>query len=417
MPLHSNVIIIILSGIIILSYFFNIISSRTRIPSVLLLIGTGIIIKRIAFYYGYDSPDVSSIVKILGAVGLIMIVLEAALDLKIDRSKVKLVRNSFFSAFVISIFSALIIGIMIRYILHESFEKSFIYAIPMSIISSAIVIPSTVHLPAFKKDFVVYESSFSDIIGIMLFNYLIMKNTLTLSTTLSFLGSILIAVIISIIISLVLAYLTSKTTEGLKFILLFAILTLIYSAGEMIHIPSLLVILVFGLILNNTEILLKWRPNKTIKRKRLAQTLTLLKSITAEASFLVRTFFFILFGYTIRLQILTQPDVLRLGTFIVLALLLIRFLYLRFILKSNLFPEILLMPRGLVTILLFYSIPSHMSLSNFNEGILFFVITTTSLLMMIGLLFYKNENKGQPEKDPSNAEVEKKPPQLYTDNT
>ena len=83
----------------------------------------------------------------------------------------------------------------------------------------------------------------------------------------------------------------------------------------------------------------------------------------------------------------------ELGSIIIAILFFVRFLYLRLILKTNLFPELFLMPRGLVTILLFYSIPASKSIGNFNAGILFFVVAVTSLLMMVGLLFYKDKGK------------------------
>jgi hypothetical protein len=49
------------------------------------------------------------------------------------------------------------------------------------------------------------------------------------------------------------------------------------------------------------------------------------------------------------------------------------------------------MPRGLITILLFYSIPASFRLQQFNEGILLFVILVTGLIMTAGSLFYRNE--------------------------
>lgn len=58
------------------------------------------------------------------------------------------------------------------------------------------------------------------------------------------------------------------------------------------------------------------------------------------------------------------------------------------------------MPRGLITILLFYGIPETFKLSKFNEGILFFVILVTSLIMMIGSLAY-----GRPAIQTINDEV------------
>jgi hypothetical protein len=58
------------------------------------------------------------------------------------------------------------------------------------------------------------------------------------------------------------------------------------------------------------------------------------------------------------------------------------------------------MPRGLITVLLFYSIPEMYKLSKFNEGILFFVILTTSVIMMVGSIMY-----GRPKLQAINDEI------------
>jgi hypothetical protein len=57
------------------------------------------------------------------------------------------------------------------------------------------------------------------------------------------------------------------------------------------------------------------------------------------------------------------------------------------------------MPRGLITILLFYSIPQVHQLSKFKEGILFFIILVTSVIMMVGSVAY-----GKPTIEPINDE-------------
>ncbi|MBL7719429.1 MAG: cation:proton antiporter [Flavipsychrobacter sp.] len=382
-----------MSSVVIISYIFNIISRKTRIPSVLLLIATGLAIRYTAGYYGYVPQDVQSMVKILGAIGLIMIVLEAALDLKVNRDKLPLIRDSFLSALIIFLISAFGIGFLIQQWLNVSFEYAFIYAVPLSIISSAIVIPSTSHLPALKKEFIIYESSFSDIIGILVFNYMLMRNVMSFRSAAIFTGNVGLAILVSLLASLMLIYILTKIKINLKFFLLFAILTFIYSAGELIHLPSLLIVLVFGLILNNSELAFIGRLRKLIEGVDMSSIVGQMHSITAETSFLIRTFFFILFGYSIELSLLLNPIVWQLGSAIVIILIIVRFLYLRLILKSNLFPEILLSPRGLVTILLFYNIPEYKRLESFDIGILFFVVVVTSLLMMVGLLFFKSENK------------------------
>ena len=119
----------------------------------------------------------------------------------------------------------------------------------------------------------------------------------------------------------------------------------------------------------------------------------LLHSITAESSFLVRTFFFLLFGFSIQLNFANENEVLIVGSLIVLALLIVRFLYLRFFLHTNIFPEVVFIPRGLITIVLFYKIPPNLMLTTFNQGILFFIILCSSIIMTIGMIFYKKRNE------------------------
>ena len=389
MQISPHIVIILLSCIVILSYLFNLVSRITKVPSVLLLIATGIGIKYLSKYYGYVEQDVAKLVKILGAIGLIMIVLEAALDLVLTRSKLKLIRDSMLSATFVFIISAFGIACLLHLWLGEPFHIALLYAVPMSIISSAIVIPSTRHLPEMKKEFIIYESSFSDILGILVFNYLLMDNVMSYRSFGIFAGNIGIAIVISAVASLVLIYMLTRITVNLKFFLIFAILALVYSAGDMIQIPSLLIILVFGLLLNNSSLLFRGRFKKLATPEYMTDILNLMRSITGETSFLIRTFFFILFGYTINLELLIIPQVILLGSLIVSILFIVRFLYLRFILRANLLPELFLIPRGLVTILLFYSIPAEKAMSSFNIGVLFFVVVATSLIMMLGLMFFK----------------------------
>jgi NhaP-type Na+/H+ or K+/H+ antiporter len=391
MNLHAPVILILLSTVVIVSYLFNLISRRTNIPSVLMLIGTGIGVKYTSLYYGLIQADVNKLVKILGLAGLIMIVLEAALDLKLGRKKLKLIGDSFASALFIFLISAFGIGILVTQWLEVPFARAFLYAVPLSIISSAVVIPSTSHLPEEKREFIIYESSLSDIFGILVFNYMLMDDLASATSAFKFAGSVGIAVVFSVLASLLMVYLLTKIQINIKFFLVFAVLALLYALGELIHLPALLIVLVFGLIINNAELVIRGRLTKWISVDSIGNVVDAMRSITAETSFLIRTFFFILFGYTIDLDVLVLPDVWKLGSLIVLILLFVRFFYLRMILKSNLFPELFLMPRGLVTILLFYSIPSTHSIGGFNDGILFFVVAVSSVLMMIGLLLFRNK--------------------------
>lgn len=389
--LNSEEILIILCSLVVLSYLFSIASKYIRIPSVLLLLFAGIGFRALADYYNLNMSFSGQLVESLGVVGLIMIVLEAGLDLKLGRNKLTLIRDSFFSAFVIFIISTVLVSLILNHWLGETFNKSLVYAIPLSIMSSSIVIPSIHPLSEQKKEFLVYEASFSDIIGIIVFNYFTAGDAMNLKSFGMFGLNIVTSIVLSLLLSFLLLIILAKTRLNIKFFLIFSLLILIYAGGKILHLPSLLIILVFGLLINNWE-KLKWKkiihyfPHEQVDSLR-----HLLHSVTAETSFLIRTFFFLLFGFTISLKFLSEAEVIQAGSLIVLALFVVRILYLRFFVKTNLFPEAFFIPRGLITIVLFYKIPEHLKFSSFNDGILFFIILATSIIMTLGMVFYKKK--------------------------
>ncbi len=393
MNLHTPAILILLSGIIILSYLYSFLSKKFNIPSVILLITTGIIIRQISQAYGVEELNVNRPVMLLGAVGLIMIVLEAALDLKINKKKFQLIRDSFLSALFIFLLSSFSISIAISYFLTVHLFDAYLYAIPLSIISSAIVIPSTTHFNELKREFVVYESSFSDIIGILIFNFMLLDDLFSLAGMAVISISLVMVVVLSVFTTFLLMLIIMKIGIGVKFFLIFSVLCLLYGLGELIHLPSLLVVLVFGLVINNYQIIPLGKFSNLIKARTLTPVLDTIKLLTDETSFLIRTFFFILFGYSVDISVLFNVEVLKIGSLIMLILLAVRYFYIRVILGTKVFPLLFLMPRGLVTIILFYSIPAASSIGSFNEGVLFFVVTVSSLLMMIGILFHRDKQQ------------------------
>ena len=50
-------------------------------------------------------------------------------------------------------------------------------------------------------------------------------------------------------------------------------------------------------------------------------------------------------------------------------------------------------PRGLITILLFYSIPEELVVERFNKGILLLVILVSSMVMAVALIRYRRKPK------------------------
>lgn len=106
--ISTYALLLAVCGLVILSYFFSILNRMTRVPSVLLLLGTGILLRYLSDLIGFSFIIPQVIVEFLGTIGLIMIVLEAGLDLEITRERLPLIRRSFLSALVIFLVSSLV---------------------------------------------------------------------------------------------------------------------------------------------------------------------------------------------------------------------------------------------------------------------------------------------------------------------
>lgn len=86
--------LIILSGLVIFFYLFDLVASKTKLPSVLLLLLLGIGLRILVDNLHLQTFNFLTILPTLGTVGLILIVFEGSLELKYERQKNKLLSNS-----------------------------------------------------------------------------------------------------------------------------------------------------------------------------------------------------------------------------------------------------------------------------------------------------------------------------------
>ena len=393
--LGSNGLVIIGSMIIIISYLFNLVAKRYSIPSVLLLIVLGVILKGLVSATSMQAPDLTPILEVLGTVGLIMIVLEASLDLELEREKRHLISRAFFTALVTLILSAVFIGLVMMVYLKVNITTGLLYAVPLSIMSSAIIIPSVASLSGDKREFMVYESTFSDILGIMLFYFLIssLKAESVGEMGMDVLLSLSLTVLVSVVAGYLLIILFQKIRTELKLFLLIAVLILLYAISKMFHLSSLLIILVFGLMLSNRNIFFPGKLRVFLDDRQMTGIFSNFKMITLESSFVVRTFFFVIFGFVIVLSSLASLKV-WLVSIVVLAILYgVRFAWFRLVIRKDIIPDIWMAPRGLITILLFYSIPETLAAENFNKGVLLLVILASSITMAVAMIRFRNRSR------------------------
>ena len=389
--------------LVIFSYLFDTLARKTKFPAVILLLFTGVVIRLIISANGYEDFEfLNDLIPVLGTIGLILIVLEGALELEINRQKLPVIIKGFLSAIVILLLNIIVISWLFNYFLGMELHTATIFATPLSIISSAVAIPSAANLLNQDKEFVIYESTFSDILGIVIFNYSIRqaKSGQPMIAIESIVGlglQILGIVAISILITYVLFRLLQNIEHHVKFFLILSLLILVYAIGKFFHLPALLTIFIFGVFLSNIKELLPSFLLRYFQLNHSEKGLHEFHILTAESTFIVRTFFFLFFGFSIVISDFDSFMPLIYGVLVFAIMFLIRYLYF-FLTSFKLKPTVLLYmsPRGLISILLFLQIKNleiiKIENSVIDERILLVVILTSMFVMTLGTISDKQKS-------------------------
>ena len=299
-----------------------------------------------------------------------------------------------------------------------------LFAIPLAIISSAVAIPSASSLLQLEREFVVYESTFSDILGIMIFNYALRQlesqQPLLGAEPMVSLGLQIIGVIvISLLITYVLFRMMQQIDHKVKFFLILALLILVYAFGKVLHLPALVTIFIFGIFLSNVKSLLPPFLRKTLDLEATEKELHEFHILTAESTFLVRTFFFLFFGFSIQLSDFTSTSPVLYGLLIFLAMFVLRYVYFTATsLKLKPSPLVYMSPRGLISILLFLQLNEvafiNLEESPVDERLLLIVILSSMLVMLLGTMKkdQKKEIEIEDEEAPLSVEMDIEPQSL-----
>ena len=410
--MNTVTILFVLPLLIIFSYLFDAFARKTKFPSVILLMFTGILVRAITSAYGLDSFGfLDNLIPVLGTIGLILIVLEGALELKLSKEKLPLIVKGFFAALIILILNIAALQWVFVHLFDMDSGLATLSAIPLSIISSAVAIPSAASLLDWDREFVVYESTFSDILGIMIFNYSLNQvesnQPLVGGSSLIGLGIQIIGVIvISLVITYVLVRILQQIKHHVKFFLILALLILVYAIGKLLHLPALVTIFIFGVFLSNLNQLLPRFLRRYLDIEQTEKGLHEFHILTAESTFIVRTFFFLFFGFSIQITAFTSFNPILYGLLLFAIMLLLRYLY--FAISSvQLKPTALvyMSPRGLISILLFIQLKEVAFIDTQNspidERVLLIIILSSMLVMLMGTLKKKTNSENE---EPSETE-------------
>lgn len=375
----------------LVSYIFDLIGSRTKLPAVILLLFFGILLRKISDWGHFHVPNTDQLLPALGTVGLILIVLEGAMDLELSAEKKVVIRQALKAATIQLFISIGLMAAVFRLYSDVPMMQILLNAVPFAVVSSAIAIPSAGGLSPGRREFVIYESAFSDILGIFVFNFFLIsceKNELAFG----YFGlDVVLTIILSVICCLVLAILLERIRHKVKFLPIISLMLMAYAIAKIWHLSALLMVLMFGLFINNTELLATIVPPRFFQNKTLKSELPFFKNLMAEVTFVARTFFFLLFGFSVQPMQLLDHQALTLAGALIAVIFVVRLAY--FLAGYKKLPTGLglLSPRGLITILLFLSIPAGLQLTELNNAVLMLVVLFSAVLLTLGLVFVKKE--------------------------
>ncbi len=387
----TSTIIITLCILLLIAYVFDLTSSKTRIPSVILLLLLGWIVRQLSTVLHIRIPDLSGLLPLFGTVGLILIVLEGSLELELNRSKIGVIKKASIAALLPMLALAVLLAYAFQYFQEGlSFRDALTNAVPLCVISSSIAIPSVKYLSSYNREFITYESSLSDIFGVVLFNFVALNELGEMHSAWTSVLQLLLMIAVSFAATVLLAFLLGRIDHHIKFVPIILLVLLIYAIAKLYHLPSLIFILILGLFLGNLDELKRFNWVNKLRPDELNTEVHKFRDLITEATFLVRTVFFLLFGYLIETSEVLNTDTLLWAIGILSAALLIRALQFR-LSGLKLFPMLFIIPRGLINVLLFLSIVPVQQIPFVNKSLVLQLVLLSTMVMMLGIMLSKEE--------------------------
>lgn len=386
-----NWLLFALSAVVLVSYLFDFLGRYVKVPAVVMLICAGIGARVVLDAVDLQIPFIETLLPVIGTLGLILIVLEASLDLELTREKAGLAWRSLASALLGLAITGAAAAATIHFVFGAALHQAWIYATPLAVISSAVAIPAAAGLHPKLREFVVYESAFSDIFGVLLFYALIQGTGGFGFTALKSVFDVSVSAFVGLLFALSLYWIILRIDHPVRFLPMIFGLALLYAVGKILHLAPLVMVMVVGLVLNNHVLLARVRPLWQLYDPKFGEELESFKHLTAEFTFVVRTFFFVLLGYSTRLADLADREAWLLAGGFLACVFVPRFALVRAFGAIRQEPLIWFAPRGLITVLLFLSIPAYHRVEGFPTATLMMVVLLSALALTVGMFRYREK--------------------------
>jgi len=385
----TDIAILFASGLLLLAYFLGVAGRRYRLPSVVLLIASGMALRQVLDPVGVELRWITPVVPVLGTIGLILIVLEGALDLAVTRERIRLIAVSATSALTGFGVTLAVMATLFVTAFDLTNADAILAAIPFSVISSAVAIPSAAGLSAEPREFVIYESSLSDIIGVLVFYAWLNAKGSARDFAIDLFGGGVISLTIALLVAPAIFFFLNRIDGHVRFLPLIAGIVFLYAAGKALHLSPLVLVLGCGLLLNNPHLANWSRRLSAWRGDNYDQRLKEFKGLVAELTFAAKSFFFLLLGYWTDLEKMASWTAWAVATAVFFVAFASRALILRVLRQPDAAALTWIAPRGLITVLLFIAAADAGKLHEFSGGSVMLVVLATSAATALSRLAAK----------------------------
>ena len=387
------------SGLLLFAYAIEHFGRHFKLPAVVLLIVTGLVARQALDAFGLHYRWVEPVVPVIGTVGLILIVLEGALDLTVTRERRGLIVTAATASLLGFAVTLAGFGTMFHFLLGFATPEAVLVAIPFAVISSAVAIPSSNGLPVQPREFIVYESSLSDILGVLVFYSWLSADGSLAEFALDLFGGGALSLIAAVAAAIALYYFISRIVGHVRFLPLLAGLVFLYAIGKALHLSPLIVILVCGLVINNPHLVHFHAKLRALHNDDYAQTLKEFKGLVAELTFATKSFFFLLLGYWTDVRTMLSIEAWLIATAGVALILATRWMILTGLRQPAVERLVWIAPRGLITVLLFLSANHSGKIDGFPLGAVMLIVLATAALTALA-------NRGAAAPEPAEIPAE-----------
>jgi cell volume regulation protein A len=385
----------LLGGLLVLAFAANRLFRWTRIPDVVVLMATGVLIGPVLHWV--QAGQFREVTHAFGTLALILILFEGGLDLNIRETIDHFPGGLLFGILTFALTTALVGWVSSRSLAIPMHDGLLVGAI-VGCTSSTIVLPVLQQWKVEKpvKIILLLESTLGDILGVLTVGFLLSFHAPSGSVVGDFLTGFFSQVAISLLAAVLIGFgwtrlLPYLSEQQFWQVLTFSMVLLLYAGTERLGGSGLLAVLGFGLALSNLpskqkELIPAWFQFSVPGNAHHEQIL----NFHAELSFLVRTFFFVLIGVVVQLSGLRPIWPLLLG--VIGAIYLARWVSIqlsrwawREVCGADREKILWMLPRGLITIVLAIEIVEARGPSmEFLGALSFAVILLTNLMLVFG---------------------------------